>query len=140
MEKAFQRKQIVKENVKAALSENKQVISVSFIALLQTLKSDPKIINIIYKILTSNDSEQHKDNNNNNVIKYLEANKDSILDLAEKNYENLVEALTNNAIYYCCRFLFQSYIIIASSSSTFSNSSDQSDIYRIEEPESFDNK
>ena len=38
MKKAFQRKQIVKENVKAVLSENKQVISVSFIALFQTLK------------------------------------------------------------------------------------------------------
>ena len=27
-----------------------------------------------------------------------ESNKDNILDLAEKHYENLVEALTNNAI------------------------------------------
>jgi hypothetical protein len=98
MKNAFQRKQIVKENVKAALSENKELISVAFTALLQTLKSDPQMINIIYKILTANDGEQLKDNNNDNAIKYLESNKDNILDLAEKHYENLVEALTNNAI------------------------------------------
>jgi hypothetical protein len=49
---------------------------------------------------SANDGEQHKDNNNNNnnITMYLESNKDSILGLAEKNYEKLVEALTNNAI------------------------------------------
>jgi hypothetical protein len=74
-------------------------MSVAFSALHQTLKSDPKMINIIYKILTTNDREQYKDNNNNdNVIKYLQPNNDNILDLAEKHYENLVEVLTNNAI------------------------------------------
>jgi hypothetical protein len=88
-------KQMVNENVKAALSENKQIISVAFTALLQTLKSDPRMINIIHKILTANNSDNHKDNN---VTKYLESNKDNILDLTEKHYENLVEALTNNAI------------------------------------------
>jgi hypothetical protein len=49
------------------------------------------MINIIYKILTANDGEQDKDNNNDNVIKYLESNKDSILNLGEKNYENLLK-------------------------------------------------
>ena len=33
-----------------------------------------------------------------NITKYLESNKFNILDLAEKQYENLVEELTNNAI------------------------------------------
>ena len=61
-------KQVVKENVKAVLAENKKLMSVSFAALLQTLTSDPKMINIIYKILTANDGEQHKDNNNDNAI------------------------------------------------------------------------
>ena len=56
------------------------------------------MINIIYKILTANDGEQDKDNNNDNVIKYLESNKDNLLDLAEKNYENIVEVLANDAI------------------------------------------
>jgi uncharacterized protein with ATP-grasp and redox domains len=56
------------------------------------------MINIIYKILTANDGEQDKDNNNDNVIKYLESSKDNLLDLAEKNYENLITALTNNVI------------------------------------------
>ncbi|MCC2649472.1 MAG: hypothetical protein K0S67_540 [Nitrososphaeraceae archaeon] len=41
-----------------------------------------------------NDGEQNKDDNN--AIKYLEFNKDKILDLAEKHYENLLEALTDN--------------------------------------------
>ena len=45
------------------------------------------MINIIYKILTAKDGEQHEDNSNDNAIKYLESNKDKILDLAGKNYE-----------------------------------------------------
>ena len=119
-------KQIVKESVKTTLSENKQVISLSFAALLQTLKSDPKMINIIYKILTANDSEQNKDEDNDKVTKYLESNKDRLLDLAEKNYENLIKALANKFIgttttlllhpipHYHCRSLhlhFQTYLI-----------------------------
>jgi malic enzyme len=60
------------------------------------------MIDIIYKIPTANDSEQQKDDNNDSVTKYLESNKDSLIDLAEKNYENVVEALTNNAITLAC--------------------------------------
>ena len=48
--------------------------------------------------MTANDGKQQKYNNNDNAIKYLEFNKDKILDLVEKNYENLVEALTNNTM------------------------------------------
>jgi hypothetical protein len=32
------------------------------------------------------------------MLQYLELNKNILLDLSEKHYENLVEALTNNAI------------------------------------------
>jgi hypothetical protein len=45
----------------------------------------------------ANNGEQHK-NDNNNIKKYLEFNRDRILDFAQKNYENLVEVFTNNAI------------------------------------------
>ena len=45
----------------------------------------------------ANNGEQHK-NDNNNIKKYLEFNRDSIIDLAEKNYENLVQVLTNNVV------------------------------------------
>jgi hypothetical protein len=31
------------------------------------------------------------------ITKYLESNTDSLLDLAEKNYQNLVDAFKNNA-------------------------------------------
>ena len=34
-------------------------------------------------------------------IKYLESNKDKILDLAGKNYKNIIEVLTNNPRYSC---------------------------------------
>ena len=92
-------KQIIKENVKAILSDNKILLSLSFAALIQTLKADPQMVKLIQNIASANGSEQHKDNNNNNnITKYLEFNKDSLLDLAEKNYQNLVEALTINAI------------------------------------------
>jgi hypothetical protein len=132
-------KQLVKENVKAVLSENKQVISLSFTALIQTLKYDPEIIKLIYNILLTANTE-YKDNSNN-ITKYLEANKDALLDLIEKQYEKLAEALTKNTID------------IAASASSSSSSSDpklslpsstlgsynQNDMYRIEETEPYHN-
>jgi hypothetical protein len=50
---------------------------------------------------SANDGEQYKDNNN--INKYLEINRDSILGLAEKNYEKLVEELTKSAINNAAR-------------------------------------
>jgi hypothetical protein len=79
------------------LSENKQIISLSFAALIQTLKADPQMVKLIQDMLSANDGEQYKDNYNN-ITKYLELNKERILNLDEKNYENLVEALTNDSI------------------------------------------
>ena len=51
----------------------------------------------IQNMSSANDSEQHKDNHIN-ITQYFESNKDRILNLAEKNYENLVEALTKDSI------------------------------------------
>jgi hypothetical protein len=96
--------QIVKENVKAVLSDNKKLISISFVALIQTLKTDQQMAKLIQNIRSTNDGEQHK--NNTNIVKYLESNKDSILGLAKKNYENLVEVLGNNSINAASAFFF----------------------------------
>lgn len=90
-------KQIVEENVKAVLSDNKILISIAFAAIIQTLKIDPQMVNLILNIPSANDGEQNEENNNN-AIKYLEFNKDSLLYLAEKSFENLVEVLTNSSI------------------------------------------
>jgi predicted DNA-binding protein YlxM (UPF0122 family) len=91
-------KHIVKENVKALLSENKILISASFAAIIQTLKADPEIAHVIHNVSATPDDRGHDNNNDNNIIKYLELNKTRILDLSEKNYENVVEALTNDSI------------------------------------------
>jgi hypothetical protein len=130
--------QIVKENVKAILSDNKILISTAFAAIILTLKTDPEMVKLIQNIPYANDGEQHKDNDNNNVTKYFETNKASLLDLAEKNYENLVVALTNNAIKTTA---VSSSPTLSSpqSSSTFLNPSTQSDNFRKEEPETFHN-
>jgi hypothetical protein len=131
-------KQLVKENVKAALSENKQVISIAFIALLQTLRSDPQMIDTVYKILTVNDREQDEDINNN-AIEYFEVNKDRILDLTEKNYENLLEELTNNVMNTAANSSYNHTLSLPQSSpSIFKSPSNQSDIYRIEESDIYD--
>jgi hypothetical protein len=53
------------------------------------------MVKLIRNISIVNDDEHDKDNT---TVKYLEFNKDRIIDLSKKNYENLVEALTNNAI------------------------------------------
>ena len=132
-------KQIVKENVKAALSENRQIISVAFTALLQTLKANPKMVNSIYATsLTNVNDRRHNDNDDNdNAIKYVESNKDNILDLAEKNYESLVEALTNNTIATIAADSSSNPTLSSPLSSQFSILPNQSDVYRTEEPESF---
>ena len=80
--------QTVKENVKAVLVENKQLILVSFVVLIQTLKADPQMVKLIYNTPARNNGEQLK-NDDNNIKKYLEFNRDRILDFAQKNYENL---------------------------------------------------
>ena len=105
-------------------------------ALIQTIKADPQMVKLIYNILRANDSEQHNDNNNN-IIKYIEANKSSILHLTEKNYENLVEALTNDTVSKAGAFPSNPTLSLPSSS--FLRPSDQSDTYKIEKQEMFHN-
>jgi hypothetical protein len=56
--------QIVKEVVKAVLAEEKKLISVCIVALIQTLKADPEMVKLIHKISHANDGQHHKDNNN----------------------------------------------------------------------------
>jgi hypothetical protein len=83
-------KQISKEAVKAVLSEYKKLISISLTAIIQILKDDPELVNLIHNMLIPK-VNGHNDNNDINIIKYLGFNKDNLLDLAEKNYQNLVE-------------------------------------------------
>jgi hypothetical protein len=128
-------KLIVKESVKDVLSDNKTLISTAFAALLQTLKDDPEMVKLIQNIPSANDSEQY----NNNIIKYLESNKDKILDLAEKNYENLVEELTNSAIKTAAVSSSKSILSLPQSSSIFPGPSNKIATYRIEESEIYDN-
>src|SRR5919107_5615158 len=91
-------KQIIKENVKVVLSDNRILVSTAFAVMIQTLKDNPQMVKIIQNIPSANDGEQHKDNNDINITQYFESNRDRIMKLGEKNYENLVEALTNNVI------------------------------------------
>jgi hypothetical protein len=56
--------------------------------LIQTLKADPQMVKLIYNTPARNNGEQLK-NDDNNIKKYLEFNRDRILDFAQKNYENL---------------------------------------------------
>jgi hypothetical protein len=131
-------KYIIKQNVKAILANNKQLISISFVSLIQTLKDDPQMVNLIQNMPSTNDG---KPNDNNNITKYLESNKDRIIDLAEKYYENLVEACTKNAIDIAtsASSSLNPTLSWSHSSSTFPKSFDQIDTFRKEESESFDN-
>ena len=133
-------KQVAKESVKAVLAENKELISISFVALIQTIKADPQMVKLIHNILSANDGEQNKDNYNN-IIKYLEFNKDSLLDLAENYYENVVEALTDNTIDTAAApsSSTSTLQLPSHSSLTFSSPFDQIDTYRREKSESFHN-
>ena len=71
------------------------------------------------------------------ALKPVEANKDNILDLAKKHYENLVEVLTNNAFDTASSSSNPTSSV--PSSSIFPNLFDQNDAYRIKEPEIYDN-
>jgi hypothetical protein len=111
------------------------------VALIQTIKADPQMIKLIQNTPSANDDGQRKDNDTNNIItKYLEFNKDRLLHVVEKNYENLVEAFTNNAIDAAANSSYNPTSSLPHSSSTFPNLSTQSDIYGIEKSESFNNK
>jgi hypothetical protein len=127
-------KQIIKENVKAILSDNKILLSLSFAALIQTLKADSQMIKLIQSIPCANDDEQHKDDIN--FTKYFETNKASLLDLAEKNYENLVEALTNNVINTAASSSSNPPPSLPSSSA-FLGPYNKSDTYKTEKEEMF---
>jgi hypothetical protein len=131
--------QIVKENVKVVLSENKKLISISFVALIQTIKADPQMGKLIYNIASANDGENKDNKDNNNIIKYFEFNKDKLLHLAEKNYENIMEALTINVMNTAANSSYNSMLSLPQTSSTFLNLSNQCNTSKIEEPESFDN-
>ena len=63
-------------------------MSLAFSALYEMLKSDPKMTNIISKILITNDREQYKDDNNTNYSAFNIFNpiNDNILNLAKKYY------------------------------------------------------
>jgi hypothetical protein len=132
-------KQVVKESVKTVLSDNKTLISISFVALIQTLKDDPEVIKLIQNTPSANDGKQHNDDNNNDITNYLEFNRDSILGLAEKNYKNLVEVLTDGAINNATHASPNSPFFLPQSSDTFPGLSNQSDTYRKEEPENYHN-
>ena len=70
-------------------------MSVAFLALHETLKSDPKMTNIIYKILITNDHEKYKDNNNTNysAINIFNPINDNILDLSKSIIKTLLKHL-----------------------------------------------
>jgi hypothetical protein len=106
--------------------------------MIQTVKADPQLAKLIQNIPCANDGEQHKDNDIN-ITQCFESNKDRILDLAERNYENLVQALTNNAIDNAGASSSSNPILSLpqSSSSTFPGPSNKIATYRIEEPEDY---
>jgi predicted ribosome quality control (RQC) complex YloA/Tae2 family protein len=132
-------KAIVKESVKDVLSDNKTLISIAFAALLQTLKTDPQMVKLIQNTPHANDSEQRKDNDIN-INKYLEFNKDNLLDLAEKYYQNLVDILTNNVINKAAASPSNCILSLPQSSSpTFPNLSNQCDTSKIEESKDYHN-
>jgi hypothetical protein len=64
-------RQFIKENVKAVLSDNKILLSLSFAALIQTLKADTQMVKLIQSIPSTNDGEYKDNNYNNNITKYL---------------------------------------------------------------------
>ena len=61
------------------------------------------------------------------------------MNLGEKNYQNVVEALTNNAMEATTYASPNPTLSLPQSSSTFPNLSNENDIYRIEESEIYDN-
>ena len=129
-------KQIAKENIKALLSDNKKLISISFVALIQALKADPQMVKLIQNIPSTNDGEQHEDNN---ITKYVESNKNRILALTEKNYENLTEALTDNVVGSAVTASLSNPALLLRQPSTFFSLSYQIDTSNTEESENFHN-
>ena len=96
------------------------------------------MVKLIQNITDANNGKQHKDNHIN-ITQYFESNKDRILNLGEKNYQNIVEALTNNAMEATTYASPNSTLSLPQSSSTFPNLFNQRDTDIIKEAESFHN-
>jgi hypothetical protein len=98
------------------------------------------MVKLICSTSTANDDEQYKDNHIN-INQYFESNKDRILNLGEKNYENLVKAFTKNAIDIAASASssLNHTSSLLQSSPTSPNPLNQSYTYRIEESEIYDN-
>jgi hypothetical protein len=77
------------------------------------------MVKSIQNISTANDGEQHENNDNNKFIKYLESNKAIIVDLDEKNFENLLDVLTNDSISSAAVYSSNSMLSLPQSLSTF---------------------
>ena len=95
------------------------------------------MVKLIQNMPSANDWEQHKDNNN--IVNYLELNKDRILNFGEKNYQNLVEAFTKNAIDTASSSPNYALSLPQSSSYTFPCPSNKIATYRIEKSENYHN-
>jgi hypothetical protein len=123
----------VKQNVKAVLSDNKTLISTAFAAIIQTLKTDPQMVKLIQNIPST------ADDGSNNITKYFESNKDRILNLGEKNYEILVDVLTDNVTNTAGVSSSNSTLSVPQSSSTFPNLPNQTHTYRKDDSEIYHN-
>ena len=91
------------------------------------------MVNLIYNMSATPHISRHDNKNDNNITKCLELNKVRILDLSEKNYENVVEALTNNAMDTAANSSSIPTLSLPESSSTFVGPYNQNDTYRKEE-------
>jgi hypothetical protein len=96
------------------------------------------MVKLIQNMPGAND-RKNKDNNNNNITKYLEANIDSLLVLSEKNYENLVEALADNVVGSAATASLSNPTLSLRQPSTFFSLSYQIDTSKTEESENFHN-
>jgi hypothetical protein len=89
------------------------------------------------KLIQNIPSTADDDNDSNNITKYLELNKDNLLDLAEKNYENLIEAFTKNAIDNAANASSSDPTLSLPSSSAFLGPYNKSDTYKTDKEEMF---
>ena len=96
------------------------------------------MVKLIQNITGANDDEQYKDNHIN-ITQHFESIKDRILNLSEKNYENLAEELTNNTINSAVASSLNPTLSLPQPSSTLPNPFNQGDSHRIEESDTHHN-
>jgi hypothetical protein len=126
----------VEEKVKSVLTDNKQILQFALASIIESIGRNPDKYNdlLVGNASLSSTPAQYS------LLSHIEGCKDAILEAADKLYDILLKHFTNSIMENAVGSSPSNSKLSLPSSSSFPNLSDQSDTYRIEDLEIYNNK